>query len=589
MPTIQVAVSEEKPSGLSKQGSQKTKREYTVQQLQAREAAAAKRKATSLALKASQDGAAEEQPEAATIAADELSDLSWTKIIRGYRVRGADLLGQGSFSIVFRGIHLASGEVVAVKTPLDASSAGFDKFSQEVGLFRLVQRPPRMASMRTRLQSLRGSFRLRLQSTASLPSSLHTVAALKSETLLVRMLDYSQEDDGRPSREESDGRCYVVLQLAEVTLADVIQKCADQGAHFPPSDVATLLQHVGRALVLLGSKGFVHGDIKPANIMWFSSGASLGNDTADGTPPVGAGRWKLIDVDGLLTVGEAMDMTGASFFTPIYCAPELARQISVGGTCRISRLLDVWSLGVLATEMLAFRPPFEPRYRSFCEAGDPNAFFEWLGSDDATDAGGCEGARERPCELFEQVYASVLARGDAGSVALCELLRLLLTPDPAARLSAPEVVEHESLAPAAGLVREGAALRLPAAFADAPPPRRPPRSAEAVLAELQMRLPASAVEEITTAIGLGARELCEAVARADVARHEEESSRPPDQWRNRTAFEFFQLLLFEKTLAESPSRKAARLELAKRWAATKKARGAIFEWCTLLEAAGRLG
>ena len=63
------------------------------------------------------------------------------------------------------------------------------------------------------------------------------------------------------------------------------------------------------------------GDIKPSNVMWFATGEHMG-------------RWKLIDVDGLLPVGASRDMSAAQFYTAIYCAPELAQHVAAGSVCR---------------------------------------------------------------------------------------------------------------------------------------------------------------------------------------------------------------------------------------------------------------
>lgn len=52
------------------------------------------------------------------------------------------------------------------------------------------------------------------------------------------------------------------------------------------------LHHITAALAFLHSRFFVHGDLKPQNVMWFET----------------LGRWKLIDMDGLRVPSELVDM-----------------------------------------------------------------------------------------------------------------------------------------------------------------------------------------------------------------------------------------------------------------------------------------
>ena len=129
-----------------------------------------------------------------------------------------------------------------------------------------------------------------------------------------------------------------------------------------------VLLHVTSALAFLHSRLFVHGDMKPANIMWFQPSQ----------------RWKLIDMDGLRVPSEVVDMKDADFYTAIYAAPELAQAVAAQGPLRLSRRLDVWSAGLCVLEMKFLQPLLEAKFQSCCsEAPDGEglqSFFQWLGS-----------------------------------------------------------------------------------------------------------------------------------------------------------------------------------------------------------------
>lgn len=133
-------------------------------------------------------------------------------------------------------------------------------------------------------------------------------------------------------------------------------------------------------------------------VMWFDE-REIGDH--------GGGRWKLIDLDGLLTAGERIDASHAEFYTARYAPPELAAAVvnadSIDWTAgtreatnafrlfRVSRKLDVWSLGLVLIEMLTLRPLLQSQLEHCCEtfiddADDTDAlgrgpleFLRWLG------------------------------------------------------------------------------------------------------------------------------------------------------------------------------------------------------------------
>src|SRR5580700_5986529 len=128
------------------------------------------------------------------------------------------------------------------------------------------------------------------------------------------------------------GRCqlggtellYVVTEYAEESLAQIIPY-----RPLTPEETRDLLQSVLDALAYVHAKGFVHGHIKPANIMAVGDQIKLSGD-------------------GLCGAGESsrvLRMAG------IYTAPE----IEDGGG--MSPASDVWSLGMTVVEALTQNPP----------------------------------------------------------------------------------------------------------------------------------------------------------------------------------------------------------------------------------------
>ncbi len=111
-----------------------------------------------------------------------------------------------------------------------------------------------------------------------------------------------------------------------------------ENGRLPPVRAAAILRQVAAALAHAHHKGFVHRDVKPANV------AACGGD-----------HFKLMDF-GLarpIPIGGAGERPRTVDGTPHYIAPETALGKPVDGRA------DIYSLGVVAFEMLAGRLPFE--------------------------------------------------------------------------------------------------------------------------------------------------------------------------------------------------------------------------------------
>lgn len=122
---------------------------------------------------------------------------------------------------------------------------------------------------------------------------------------------------------------YVVMECAEENLAQILPSRA-----LTPAEAREMLESVLDVLAYLHREGFVHGHIKPANIM--ASGEQL-----------------KVSSDGLCRVGEPLQGPG---MRDAYDAPE-----NVGGhpptPQPMSPASDVWSLGMTLVETLTQKLP----------------------------------------------------------------------------------------------------------------------------------------------------------------------------------------------------------------------------------------
>jgi serine/threonine-protein kinase len=136
--------------------------------------------------------------------------------------------------------------------------------------------------------------------------------------------------------DEREGMVFFVMALVDgESLAERLKR----EQHLPVADTRRILADVADALAYAHERGVVHRDVKPDNIMLErSTGRAVVTDF--GIARAAAG-------DSRLTV------TGVAVGTPAYMSPEQAL-----GEREIDGRSDIYSLGVVAYQMLAGEPPF---------------------------------------------------------------------------------------------------------------------------------------------------------------------------------------------------------------------------------------
>jgi serine/threonine protein kinase len=147
-----------------------------------------------------------------------------------------------------------------------------------------------------------------------------------------------------------NGQPYIVMELLEgVSLELYLHSLRASSQTLPRESVIRLIKLLADALDYAHGEGVIHRDIKPANVM-LCNGATpieLGNPVLPKVEPV------LTDF-GLARISFNSELTepGTIMGTPAYMSPE-----QVEGQA-VSERSDLYSLGVLAYEMLAGELPF---------------------------------------------------------------------------------------------------------------------------------------------------------------------------------------------------------------------------------------
>ena len=133
---------------------------------------------------------------------------------------------------------------------------------------------------------------------------------------------------------EADGYTYIVMRfIVGGSLADLLK-----GRPFPLAQVCGILSRIASALDYAHSRGIVHRDVKPSNVLIDEQGNCLLSDF---------GLAKVILSDSRFTA------SGAFIGTPAYASPEQCL------SHELDQRSDVYSLGVILYEMVTGRTPYE--------------------------------------------------------------------------------------------------------------------------------------------------------------------------------------------------------------------------------------
>jgi eukaryotic-like serine/threonine-protein kinase len=153
-----------------------------------------------------------------------------------------------------------------------------------------------------------------------------TIAARLSHPHIVPLVDSG----------EADGVLYYVSPYLP---AGSLRDRLDRERRLPVADALRIAREVASGLDYVHRSGFVHRDVKPANIL-FADGLALVSDF---------GVAHAMRAQGF----EALTDGGIAVGTPAYMSPEQA-----SGETRLENRSDEYSLAVVVFEMLAGEPPF---------------------------------------------------------------------------------------------------------------------------------------------------------------------------------------------------------------------------------------
>ncbi len=147
-------------------------------------------------------------------------------------------------------------------------------------------------------------------------------------------------------RTAGDGTIYMVMEYVEGHTLDAELK---KRGRFTAAEALEVLEPIMSVLNTAHAMGVVHRDLKPENIM-------MGKPTTSGESPIkllDLGIAKMREIAGVDSSGTTeLTMAGQVLGTPYYMSPEQWGEISRDGNAEIDGRTDIYSLGLVAYEMI---------------------------------------------------------------------------------------------------------------------------------------------------------------------------------------------------------------------------------------------
>lgn len=224
--------------------------------------------------------------------------------------------GSGGFAKVIRAYDTELTREVAIKViPLDGDAA------QAHAAATQVIAPSSVSILGKDADGAGSSSPINLESTPGLKEA--RAASTLDDPTIVKIHDFRQQG--------SLG--YLIMEYVDgVSVADLLTKCPDR---LDADVIAVIFKAVAKALQVAHSKGVLHLDIKPANVLV--------------TPK---GQVKVVDFGLARLMDESGFGSAASGGTIGYMPPEQMRQEELDQRC------DEWALAALTYQLIAHENPF---------------------------------------------------------------------------------------------------------------------------------------------------------------------------------------------------------------------------------------
>jgi len=304
-----------------------------------------------------------------------------------FRVSYIHKLGEGSFSCVYKGLDTVKNQQVAVKISKKKKGSDseewpnpdeLESFNESVSVMKSLGEGLTNKALETlgnegfeQHRVVRPSGRHHSFMPAPIQKDAQKAGTTIKDLLstidfsicFCQMIAYSMDTMGNPGLDIESEKLFIITELGQESLDDLLARRREKGQTLSVEELRKVQWTLVTIVSGLHAVGYVHFDIKPANVMRFDN------------------TWKLIDFDGAMKSGTMVPPDKCSV-TPFYMPPEMALLSKEGhfDSIMASRLMDVWSVGLCALEAVFLQPVLRPWYIEWRGPdGNDDKFIEWLG------------------------------------------------------------------------------------------------------------------------------------------------------------------------------------------------------------------
>jgi len=259
------------------------------------------------------------------------------------------------FSTIFKARDVRESREVCVKVYRDTGPIAVQRFRRSVEL--LLTFRGRFNEKGLRVEGSQNLDllleELRSQTNLSDYASAHSfLSHMNFRSCFAEIICYSHDKEWMPAMDMETNLLFIVMEIPELSLRDRLNECVHTKSSLKVDEILQIHWALVTMVCGLHTEGFIHLDIKPTTLFRYRNAK-------------GKEVWKLLDLDGAVRTGSQVRLQDLPYVQE-YAPPELAQLYlkgqREGGRIKLSRSMNVWTIGMCAMEAVALMPVYDVKF-----------------------------------------------------------------------------------------------------------------------------------------------------------------------------------------------------------------------------------